>query len=121
MIRTKDNITHLKNIRGRYAYSYVNECGHPVDLNIVADTWLDDEGCVDGVTYCRVPDVDGKGNFDAFNTCRDRIDEDSEHSCDIIIYTKEEVGEIIKRYNTFITGIRKMLRLRTRVMNYEIY
>ena len=96
MIRTKDNITHLKNIRGRYAYSYVDEYGHPVDLNIVADTWLDDEGYVDGVTYCRVPDVDGKGNFGAFNTCRDRIDEDSEHSCDIIIYTKEEVGEIIK-------------------------
>ena len=96
MIRVKENKKSLKGLQGSYAYSHVDEYGHPVDLNIVADTWLDDEGYVDGVTYCRVPDVDGKGNFDAFNTCRDRIDEDSEHSCDIIIYTKEEVGEIIK-------------------------
>lgn len=63
MIRTKDNVTRLKNIRGRYVYSYVDEYGQSVDLNIVADTWLDDEGYVDGVTYCRVPDVDGKGNL----------------------------------------------------------
>ena len=104
MIRTKDNITHLKNIRGRYVYSCVDEYGRPVDLNIVADTWLDDEGYVDGVTYCRVPGVDGKGNFDAFNTCRVRIDEDSEHSCDIIIYTKEEVGEIIKTLQYIYNG-----------------
>ena len=96
MIRTKDSRQHLKNFKGCYAYSYVDEYGHPIDLNIVAETWLDDEGYVDSTTYCKVPEVDSKGNFDAFNTCRGRLDEYSEYSDDIIIYTKEEVGKIIK-------------------------
>ena len=96
MIRTKESRKHLKNFKGCYAYSYVDEYGEPVDLNIVTDTYLDDEGFVSSVTYCKIPDVDGDGEFSAFNTFSDVIDENSEHSCDIIIYTKEEVGEIIK-------------------------
>ena len=55
---------------------------------------LNDVTTKDCVTYCKIPTVDGDGKFSAFNTCRDILDEDSEHSCDIIIYTKEEVGEI---------------------------
>ena len=111
MIRTKESRTHLKNILGCYAYSYVDECGHPIDLNIVADTYLDDEGFVNGVTYCKIPEVDSDGEFSAFNTYSDVLDEDSEHSCDIIIYTKDEVGEIIKTlqyvYNEYSEDIEK--------------
>jgi len=111
MIRTKESRKYLKNFKGCYAYSYVDEYGHPIDLNIVADTYLDDEGFVNGVTYCKIPTVDGDGKFSAFNTCRDILDEDSEHSCDIIIYTKEEVGEIIKTlqyiYNEYSKDIDK--------------
>ena len=42
MIRTKENRKYLKNFKGCYAYSYVDEYGNPIDLNIVADTYLDD-------------------------------------------------------------------------------
>ena len=115
MIRTKESRKHLKNFKGRYAYSYVDEYGNPIDLNIVADTYLDDEGFVNGVTYCKIPAVDGDGEFSAFNTYRDVLDEDSENNCDIIIYTKEEVGEIIKTlqyvYNGYagnIEGVNKI-------------
>ena len=44
MIRTKENRKYLKNFKGCYVYSYVDEHGDPIDLNIVADTYLDDEG-----------------------------------------------------------------------------
>ena len=111
MIRTKENRKYLKNFKGCYAYSYVDEYGHPIDLNIVADTYLDDEGFVNGVTYCKIPEVDSDGEFSAFNTCRDVLDEDSENNCDIIIYTKDEVGEIIKTlqyiYNEYSEDIEK--------------
>ena len=59
-------------------------------------SYLDDDGFVNGVTYCKIPAVDSDGKFSAFNTFRDVLDEYSENSCDIIIYTKDEVGEIIK-------------------------
>ena len=55
MIRTKENRKYLKNFKGCYAYSYVDEYGDPVDLNIVVDTYLDDDGFVNGVTYCKIP------------------------------------------------------------------
>ena len=55
MIRTKENRKYLKNFKGCYAYSYVDEYGDPIDLNIVADTYLDDDGFVNGVTYCKIP------------------------------------------------------------------
>ena len=111
MIRTKENRKYLKNFKGCYAYSYVDEYGYPVDFNIVTGTYLDDEGCVNSITYCKIPNVDADGNFDAFNTFSDVLDEYSEHSCDIIIYTKDEVGEIIKTlqyiYNEYSEDIEK--------------
>ena len=111
MIRVKENKKSLKNFKGCYAYSYVDEYGDPIDLNIVVDTWLDDEGFVNGVTYCKIPSVGGDGEFSAFNTYRDTIDDYGGHSCDIIIYTKEEVGEIIKTlqhiYNDYSEDIEK--------------
>ena len=109
MIRTKESRKHLKNFKGCYAYSYVDEYGEPIDLNIVTGTFLDDEGFVSSVTYCKIPSVGGDGEFSAFNTYSDVLDEYSEHSCDIIIYTREEVGEIIKTlqyvYNEYVEDI----------------
>ena len=96
MIRVKENKKSLKGLQGCYAYSHVNEYGDPVDLNVVTDTYLDDEGLIRAVTYCQLPDVDSDGEFNAFNTYRDTIDYYDEYGDDIIIYTKEEVGEIIK-------------------------
>ena len=96
MIKAKESRKYLKNLQGCYAYSYVDTDGKPVDLNIVTDTYLDDDGFVCGITYCQTPDVDRNGKFSAFNTYRDTIDEYGESGSDIIIYTKEEVGEIIK-------------------------
>ena len=111
MIRTKESRKHLKNFKGCYAYSYVDRYGDPIDLNIVTDTYLDNEGFVNGVTYCKIPAVDSDGEFSAFNTYSDVLDEYSEHSCDIIIYTKDEVGEIIKTlqyvYNEYSNDIEK--------------
>ena len=96
MIRVKENKKSLKGLQGSYAYSHVNEYGNPIDLNVVTDTNLDDEGLICSVTYCQLPDVDRNGKFDAFNTYSDTIDYYDEYGDNIIIYTKEEVGEIIK-------------------------
>ena len=63
------------------------------DINVVTDTHLDDEGLICAVTYCQLPDVDRDGKFNAFNTYRDTIDYYDEYGDDIVIYTKEEVGE----------------------------
>ena len=96
MIRVKENKKSLKGLQGSYAYSHVNEYGNPIDLNVVTDTNLDDEGLICAVTYCQLPDVDRNGKFNAFNTYSDTIDYYAEYGDNIIIYTKEEVGEIIK-------------------------
>ena len=42
--------------------------------------------------------------FNAFNTYRDTIDYYDEYGDDIIIYTKEEVGEIIKTLQYIYNG-----------------
>ena len=97
-------------MQGCYAYSNVNEYGDPVDLNVVADTYLDDEGLIYAVTYCQLPDVDSDGEFNAFNTYRYTIDYYDEYGDDIIIYTKEEVGEIIKTFNISMMGMQEILR-----------
>ena len=39
MIRTKEGRKYLKSFRGCYAYSYVDEYGEPIDLNIVTGTF----------------------------------------------------------------------------------
>ena len=104
MIRVKENKKSLKGLQGCYAYSHVNEYGEPIDLNVVADTYLDDEGLIYAVTYCQLPDVDSDGKFNAFNTYRDTIDYYDEYGDDIIIYTKEEVGEIIKTLQYIYDG-----------------
>ena len=57
-VNTKEYDLWKDMLRRCYAYSYVDEYGHPIDLNIVADTYLDDEGFVNGVTYCKIPTVD---------------------------------------------------------------
>ena len=44
MIRVKENKKSLKGLQGCYAYSHVNEYGEPIDLYVVADTYLDNEG-----------------------------------------------------------------------------
>ena len=64
MIRVKENKKSLKGLKGSYAYSHVDEYGDPVDLNVVTDTNLDDEGLICAVTYCQLPDVDSDGEFD---------------------------------------------------------
>ena len=106
MIRVKENKKSLKGLQGCYAYSHVNEYGEPVDLNVVTDTNLDNEGLVCSVTYCQLPDVDRNGEFNAFNTYRDTIDYYDEYGYDII----EEVGEIIKTlqytYNGYSENIK---------------
>ena len=111
MIKIKENKKSLKGLQGSYAYSHVDERGKPVDLNVVTDTRLDDEGLICAVTYCSLPDVDSDGEFSAFNTFRDTIDYYDEYGDDIIIYTKEEVGEIIKTlqyiYNEYSKDIEK--------------
>lgn len=111
MIRVKENKKSLKGLQGSYAYSYVNEYGKPIDLNVVTDTHLDNEGLICAVTYCQLPDVDSDGEFNAFNTYGDTIDYYDEYGDDIIIYTKEEVGEIIKTlqyiYNGYTEDIKK--------------
>ena len=104
MIRVKENKKSLKGLQGCYAYSHVNEYGNPVDLNVVTDTRLDDEGLIYAVTYCQLPDVDSDGKFNAFNTYGDTIDYYDEYGDDIIIYTKEEVGEIIKTLQYIYNG-----------------
>ena len=104
MIRVKENKKSLKGLQGYYAYSHVNEYGDPVDLNVVADTYLDNEGLIFSVTYCQLPDVDCDGKFNAFNTYRDTIDYYDEYGDNIIIYTKEEVGEIIKTLQYIYNG-----------------
>ena len=83
-------------------------------MNIVTDTYLDDDGFVCGITYCQIPDVDRNGKFSAFNTYGDTIDYYDEYGDNIIIYTKEEVGEIIKtlqyvydKYSENIKGVNK--------------
>ena len=110
MIRVKENKKSLKGLQGCYAYSHVNEYGDPVDLNVVTDTYLDNEGLICSVTYCQLPDVDRNGKFNAFNTYRDTIDYYDEYGDNIIIYTKEEVGEIIKTlqyiYNRYSENIK---------------
>ena len=104
MIRVKENKKSLKGLQGCYAYSYVNEYGNPIDLNVVTDTYLDDEGLICSVTYCQLPDVDRNGKFNAFNTYGDTIDYYDEYGDNIIIYTKEEVGEIIKTLQYIYDG-----------------
>ena len=73
MIRVKENKKSLNGLKGYYAYSHVDEYGNPIDLNVVTDTSLDDEGFVCSVTYCQLPDVDRDGEFNAFNTYHDTI------------------------------------------------
>ena len=97
MIRVKENKKSLKGLKGYYAYSHVDEY-------VVADTYLDDEWLIYAVTYCQLPDVDSDGEFNAFNTYRDTIDYYDEYGDDIIIYTKEEVGEIIKTLQYIYNG-----------------
>ena len=104
MIRVKENKKSLKGLQGSYAYSHVNEYGNPVDLYVVTDTRLDNEGLICAVTYCSLPDVDRYGEFSAFNTFGDTIDYYDEYGDDIIIYTKEEVGEIIKTLQYVYNG-----------------
>ena len=113
MIKTKESRKYLKNLQGCYAYSYVDTDGEPVDLNIVTDTYLDDDGFVCGITYCQIPDVDRNGKFSAFNTYRDTIDEHGENGSDIIIYTKEEVGEIIKTLQHIYDGYAEVSELKS--------
>ena len=112
MIRVKENKKSLKGLQGSYAYSHVDEYGKPVDLYVVTDTHLDNEGLICAVTYCSLPDVDSNGEFNAFNTYGDTIDYYDEHGSDIIIYTKEEVGEIIDTlqyvYNGYSANIEKV-------------
>ena len=111
MIRVKENRKSLKWLKGSYAYSHVDGYGDPIDLYVVADTSLDDEGLICAVTYCQLPDVDCDGKFNAFNTYGDTIDYYDEYGDDIIIYTKEEVGEIIKTlqyiYDKYSENIKK--------------
>ena len=111
MIRVKENKKSLKGLQGSYVYSHVNECGNPIDLCVVTDTSLDNEGLICAVTYCQLPDVDRDGKFNAFHTYRDTIEYGDEYGDDIIIYTKEEVGEIIKTlqyiYNEYSEDIKK--------------
>ena len=97
MIRVKENKKSLKGLQGCYAYSHVDEY-------VVADTCLDDEWLIYVVTYCQLPDVDSDCEFNAFNTYRDTIDYYDEYGDDIIIYTKEEVGEIIKTLQYIYDG-----------------
>ena len=104
MIRVKENRKSLKGLQGSYAYSHVDEYGKPIDLYVVTDTHLDDEGLIFAVTYCSIPDVDCNGKFDAFNTYRDTIDYYDEYGDNIIVYTKEEVGEIIKTLQYIYDG-----------------
>ena len=104
MIRVKENKKSLKGLQGSYAYSHVDEYGRPIDLCVVTDTRLDNEGLICAVTYCSLPDVDRYGEFNAFNTFGDTIDYYDEYGDDIIIYTKEEVGEIIKTLQYIYNG-----------------
>ena len=97
MIRVKENKKSLKGLKGSYAYSHVDEY-------VVTDTRLDDEWLICAVTYCQLPDVDRDGEFNAFNTYGDTIDYYDEYGDDIIIYTKEEVGEIIKTLQYIYDG-----------------
>ena len=113
MIRVKESRKYLKNLQGGYAYSYVDTYGEPVDLNVVADTYLDDDGVVYAITYCQIPDVDHNGKFCAFNTYRDTIDAYGEDGSDIIIYTKEEVGEIIKTLQYIYDGYAEVSELKS--------
>ena len=113
MIKVKESRKYLKNLQGCYVYSYVDTDGEPVDLNIVTDTYLDDDGFVCGITYCQIPDVDRNGKFSAFNTYRDTIDEHGENGSDIIIYTKEEVGEIIKTLQHIYDGYAEVSELKS--------
>ena len=48
MIRVKENKKSLNGLKGSYAYSHVDEYGNPVDLNVVTDTYLDNEGLLCG-------------------------------------------------------------------------
>ena len=113
MIKIKENKKSLKGLQGSYAYSHVNEYGDPVDLNVVTDTHLDDEGLICAVTYCQLPDVDRNGKFNAFNTYGDTIDYYDEYGDDIIIYTKEEVGEIIKTLQYVYNGYAEVSELKS--------
>ena len=105
MIRVKENKQSLKGLQGSYAYSHVNEYGNPVDLNVVTDTHLDNEGLICSVTYCQLPDVDRVTvSIKSIDTYCDTIDYYGEYGDDIIIYTKEEVGEIIKTLQYIYDG-----------------
>ena len=113
MIKIKENKKSLKGLQGSYAYSHVDEYGKPVDLYVVTDTRLDDEGLICAVTYCSLPDVDRDGEFNAFNTFGDTIDYYDEYGDDIIIYTKEEVGEIIKTLQYIYDGYTEVSELKS--------
>ena len=52
----------------------------------------------------QLPDVDRDGKFNTFNTYRDTIEYGDAYGDDIIIYTKEEVGEIIKTLQYIYDG-----------------
>ena len=121
MIRVKENRKSLKGLQGSYAYSHVDEYGKPIDLYVVTDTHLDDEGLIFAVTYCSIPDVDCNGKFDAFNTYRDTIDYYDEYGDNIIVYTKEEVGEIIKTLQYIYDGYAENIKgVNKWVINYGV-